>query len=50
LRSTALKAVDALGHGVVTYSSVEDLPAAGPPPAGPAAGAAPGATRDTLPA
>ncbi len=28
LRSTALKAVDALGHGVVTYSSVEDLPGA----------------------
>jgi ATP-dependent RNA helicase HelY len=25
LRSTALKAVDALGHGVVTFSSVEDL-------------------------
>jgi hypothetical protein len=25
LRSTALKAVDALGRGVVTYSSVEDL-------------------------
>jgi hypothetical protein len=53
LRSTALKAVDALAHGVVTYSSVEDLPAAGPPPAGPPpAGAAPGgdAARDTLPA
>src|SRR5262249_57668436 len=27
LRSTALSAVAALGHGVVTYSSVEDLPA-----------------------
>jgi len=26
LRSTALAAVDALGHGVVTFSSVEDLP------------------------
>ena len=26
LRSTALAAVHALGHGVVTYSSVEDLP------------------------
>jgi ATP-dependent RNA helicase HelY len=26
LRSTARAAVDALGHGVVTYSSVEDLP------------------------
>src|SRR5215467_2122988 len=26
LRSTALSAVAALGHGVVTYSSVEDLP------------------------
>jgi ATP-dependent RNA helicase HelY len=26
LRSTALAAVDALRHGVVTYSSVEDLP------------------------
>ena len=42
LRSTALKAVDALGHGVVTYSSVEELPAAGPPPGDTA--------RDTLPA
>jgi ATP-dependent RNA helicase HelY len=57
LRSTALKAVDALGHGVVTYSSVEDLQA-GPLPAGvpaagvPAAGVpAPGApaARGTLP-
>jgi ATP-dependent RNA helicase HelY len=28
LRSTAFKAVDALGHGVVTFSSVEDLPGA----------------------
>jgi ATP-dependent RNA helicase HelY len=27
LRATALKAVDALGRGVVTYTSVEDLPA-----------------------
>jgi len=35
LRSTALAAVDALRHGVVTYSSVEDLP---------------GAVRGTLPA
>src|SRR6266571_1423225 len=26
LRSTALKAVNALGHGVVTFSSVEELP------------------------
>jgi len=26
LRSTARKAVDTLGHGVVTFSSVEDLP------------------------
>jgi len=26
LRSTALAAVDALGHGVVTFSSVVDLP------------------------
>ena len=30
VRSTALKAVDALGHGVVTFSSVEDLPVADP--------------------
>ena len=30
LRSTALKAVDALGHGVVTFSSVEDMPAGDP--------------------
>jgi ATP-dependent RNA helicase HelY len=29
LRSTALSAVTALGHGVVTYSSIEDLPAEG---------------------
>jgi ATP-dependent RNA helicase HelY len=57
LRSTALKAVDALGHGVVTYSSVEDLPspdvpASGGPAAGGAAGgdaAAAGAARGTLP-
>jgi ATP-dependent RNA helicase HelY len=28
LRATALKAIDALGHGVVTFSSVEDLPGA----------------------
>jgi ATP-dependent RNA helicase HelY len=35
LRSTALAAVDALGHGVVTFSSVEDLP---------------GSARGTLPA
>jgi ATP-dependent RNA helicase HelY len=35
LRSTALAAVDALGHGVVTFSSVEDVP---------------GAARGTLPA
>jgi ATP-dependent RNA helicase HelY len=39
LRSAALKAVDALGHGVVTFSSVEDLPAA----------SASGAARGTLP-
>jgi ATP-dependent RNA helicase HelY len=45
LRSAALKAVDALGHGVVTYSSVEDLPVAGPA-APPGAAAAQG----TLPA
>jgi ATP-dependent RNA helicase HelY len=53
LRSTALKAVDALGHGVVTYSSVEDLPAgtlpAGTLPAGAPAAGAP-AARGTLPA
>ncbi len=29
LRSAALKAVDALGHGVVTYTSVEDLTVGG---------------------
>jgi hypothetical protein len=45
LRSTALKAVEALGHGVVTYSSVEDLPVGDSP-------AAPGglAARGALPA
>jgi ATP-dependent RNA helicase HelY len=45
LRSTALKAVEALGHGVVTYSSVEDFPVGGSP-------ASPGglAARGTLPA
>ena len=42
LRSAALKAVDALAHGVVTYSSVEEFPAAGRPPGDTA--------RDTLPA
>jgi len=45
LRSTALKAVDALGHGVVTYSSVEDFPV-GDSPASPGGVAA----RGTLPA
>jgi len=55
LRSTALKAVDALGHGVVTFSSVEDLPdgsaARGVPDAS-AAGGVPDteAARGTLPA
>jgi len=46
LRSTALKAVDALGHGVVTFSSVEDLPAATSSGAG---ASADGAARGTLP-
>ena len=53
LRSTALKAVDALGHGVVTFSSVEELPGLADPVAGalpaaaPAGGAFPaGGTRE----